>query len=510
MQDLSAKRGLISGMESAQFREVSSRMIRTISEYWEGIESRPPLSKSQPGDVLRALPERPPEKGLGDSAASWDSIFSDINSIIMPGLTHWQHPNFYAFFSANASGPAVLGELLSAGLGVQGMLWATSPACTELEQRMLNWLALALGLPEHFLFESPASSENSSTHSGGGGVIEGTASESTLAALLAARQRLRSHGVDVKRAQLKVYASTQAHSSVIKAAMIAGLADGPDDTSAITLIPTDDQFRLDPATLAKAINADLAAGHVPCMICATMGTTGVTAVDPLDQIASTVASCIALKAPVWIHVDAAHSGASLICPEFRWQSRGLECADSFAFNPHKWLLTNFDCGCLWVRERKWLTTALSITPEYLRNAASESGQVVDYRDWQIPLGRRFRALKLWFVMRHYGIDGLQAYIREHVRLAELFESFIQADSKLVQLAPRTVNLVCFGYPDGDKARSMKLLNAINASGKAYLTHTVLPPTSTHPARYALRMAISGTFTQERHVRDTWDVIKSLA
>lgn len=492
-------------MESAQFRELSSRMIDTICAYWQGIESRPPLSMAQPGDVLRALPLQAPEEGLGTTAASWDEIFGDIESIIMPGLTHWQHPNFYAFFSANTSVPAVLGELLSAGLGVQGMLWATSPACTELEQRMLNWLAIALDLPKHFLFDASAPTTTNS----GGGVIEGTASESTLAALLAARQRLRMHGVDVKRATLKVYASTQAHSSVIKAAMIAGLADGPDDTSAIKLIPTDDQFRLDPQFLANAINADIAAGHVPCMVCATIGTTGVTAVDPIDAIAAAIASCKDLSVPLWLHVDAAHSGASLICPEFRWQSRGLECADSFAFNPHKWLLTNFDCGCLWVRERKWLTAALSITPEYLRNAASESGQVVDYRDWQIPLGRRFRALKLWFVMRHYGIQGLQAYIREHVRLAELFESLVRNDSRLAVLAPRTVNLVCFGYPDGDKARGSQLLNAINASGKAYLTHTVIPATSNHPARFALRMAISGTFTQERHVRETWELIKSL-
>jgi len=488
-------------------------MADFIADYWERIESFPVLSQRKPGDILAAIPLHAPQRGLGDAPESWDAIFADIEKTILPGITHWQHPNFYAYFSANISGPAVLAEMLSAGLGVQGMLWATSPACTELEQRMMDWLGDAIGLPPKFLFSSrrrggsAGSGGSGGGGGGGGGVIEGTASESTLAAMLAARDRVRRGGA---KGQYVAYASNQAHSSVVKAAMIAGLANGPDDRTAVRLIDVDDGFRLRPAALANAIREDIEAGRVPFYVCATIGTTGVTAVDPIADIASVLAAANA-PYPIWLHIDAAHSGASLICAEHRWQIKGIEGADSFAFNPHKWLLTNFDCGCFWTADAAALTRALSVTPEYLRNAASDSGDVIDYRDWQIPLGRRFRALKLWFVMRHYGIDGLQAHIRRHVALAQLFEQLVNDDPRFQLAAPRTVNLVCFRLRNASDAANKQLMDTLNATGKAYLTHTVLPRQANAPhGSLVLRMAISGTLTMEHHVRETWALIQLTA
>ncbi len=467
-----------------QFRALAHRAADWIADYWEHVEKRPVLSRVKPGEVISQLPTHAPQTS---NANEWDAIFADLDRIVMPGLTHWQHPNFYAFFSANASGPAVIADFICAGLGVQGMLWATSPACTEVEQRMMDWLGAAIGLPDRFLFQSGGT---------GGGVIAGTASESTLIALLAARARGRT-------GNLVAYASSQAHSSVMKAAMIAGIAKGPDDHAAVRMVPVDKDFRMRPDALEAAIREDLASGKSPFYVCATVGTTGVTAVDPIADIA------LALRrvAPfAWLHVDAAHSGAACICEEHRWMLRGVEHVDSLCFNPHKWLLTNFDCGCLWVARRDDVTRALSISPEYLRNAATESGAVVDYRDWHIPLGRRFRALKLWFVMRHYGLDGLQAYIREHVRLAQLVESWINADPRFVLAAPRIVNLVCFRLREGGDAATKALMDRVNAGGRAYLTHTTIPAVDGEPAHLVIRMAISGTLTQERHVRETWSLI----
>jgi aromatic-L-amino-acid decarboxylase len=316
-----------------------------------------------------------------------------------------------------------------------------------------------------------------------------------------------------------VYTSTQAHSSVIKAAMIAGIARSADDRDALRLIPTDAAFRMDCESLERALREDLAAGKTPCCVVATVGTTGCGAADPIDAAAAAIARAIPdePRRP-WLHVDAAWAGAAAVCPEFRHLLRGVERADSFCFNPHKWLLTNFDCSAMWVRDRAPLLGALSITPEYLRNAASESGAVIDYRDWQIPLGRRFRALKLWFVMRHYGLSGLRGHIRAHVRLGELFESLVRADDRFELAAPRALSLVCFRQvrdaagrplPDPDTA-NRALLDRVNANGRAYLVHTVLPATGDSPARLVLRMAIGGTRTREEHVRAAWDLLRSAA
>lgn len=484
---------------AGDFRNLAAQTAAWLTGYWERVERLPVRSLVQPGDILRALPEHAPETGQPLPA----TLFDDLDRIILPGLTHWQHPSFFAYFPSNISEPAIIGDLLSAGLGVQGMSWVTSPACTELEMRVLDWLGEAIGLPDAFLFSGR-----------GGAVIDGTASEAALGMLLAAKRRaLRALPRDQQRAaaqRLTIYTSTQSHSSIIKAAMIAGLALDSDDRAQLRLIDTDANYAMRPDALADAIRADLAAGLIPCFVCATLGTTSSTANDPLAEIARVVRQA----APsAWLHIDAAHSGAAFICPELRAPLRGVEAFDSFAFNPHKWLLTNFDCNCLWTRSPSDLIDAMTITPEYLRNQATDTGKVVDYRDWHIPLGRRFRSLKLWLVMRHYGLQGLRAHIREDLALAEHFESLVRADPRFEIVTPRTVNLVCFRLaprpgetPAATDSRNKSLLDAVNATGKLFFTHTVLPGISGAPARFVLRMAIGGVRTEERHLREAWHAI----
>lgn len=475
-------------MSPEEFRAWGRRAVDCVADYMQGVEHRPVRSRAAPGEVLRAIPEHAPERG----GVSRDEFFADLERIILPGLTHWQSPNFHAYFPCNASGPGIIGEILAAGLNVNGMLWATSPAATELETRVLDWLAEMLDLPGEFL----------STSGRGGGCIQGTASEGTLVALLAARRRAAR--LSARGAPLTLYSSTQAHSSVIKAAMIAGLADGPEDRTHIRLIGTDQDHAMRAELLREELSRDLAAGKTPCFVCATVGTTSSTAIDPVVDIArvireSGVPAC-------WLHIDAAFAGAACICPEFRGLLSGVEHSDSIVFNPHKWLLTNFDCDCFWTRDRDAVTEALSITPEYLKNQASDAGRVIDYRDWQIPLGRRFRALKLWLVIRHYGVEGLRAYIREHMRLAALFEEWVRSDDRFAIVAPRTVSLICFRLRAEDD-ENKALLERINASGRVYLSHTVLPDEAGKD-RYVLRMAIGASTTEERHVRAAWDLIRA--
>jgi len=485
-------------MTPEEFRELGHRAIDWIAHYMREVDSAPAQPTIQPGEIASKLPDSPPKTGQ-----SWDEIFADLDRVVLPGLTHWQSPNFFGYFPANASGPAILGELISAGLGVQGMLWWTSPACTELETRMLDWLAEAIGLPEAFTSRCET----------GGGVIQSTASEATLVALTAARRRLASHS-DQAGAQgarhdrnesstkrtLTVYCSEQAHSSVDKAAMIAGLG-----RASVRKIATDSSLAMNSDALARAMDDDLAAGLAPTMIVATVGTTSSGATDPLAPIGQ-----IAREQGVWLHVDAAWAGAACVCPEHRWMLAGVELADSFNFNPHKWLLTNFDCSAFWTRDRPSLTTALAITPEYLRNKASESGRVIDYRDWQIPLGRRFRALKLWFVMRHFGLDGLRAHIREHVRLAEWFEAQVRADERFELSAPRSLALICFRLKASDEA-NRALLDRLNATGRIFLTHTTLPDLDRpNEQRVCLRLAIGGGATREPHVSAAWELIRAEA
>jgi aromatic-L-amino-acid decarboxylase len=462
------------------FRRAGHEIIDWIAAYLEDVERYPVLSQARPGEVRAKLPPSPPAEG-----EPFASILRDVDEIILPGVTHWQSPNFFAFFPSNNSYPSILGDLLSSGLGVQGMLWATSPACTELETHVMDWLVDMLALPDHFR----------STGSGGG-VIEDTASTSTLVALLAARERAtagRGNTAGVDAGRLAVYASNQAHSSIEKAVRIAGI--GSDN---LRLIDIDDSFAMRPDILAARIAEDRAAGRTPAFVCATVGTTSSLAIEPLPAIGP-----ICREAGAWLHVDAAMAGTAALCPEFRSIHDGLEFADSYVFNPHKWMLTNFDCSAFFVRDRAALISALSIVPEYLRNQASESGAVIDYRDWQIQLGRRFRALKLWFVIRTYGVSGLREVVRRHVTLATEFAAWVEADPGFELAAPPSLNLVCFRLRSGDEA-TMAILDRLNSSGRLYLTHTKLAN------RVAIRMSIGQRSTERRHVEAAWAAIKSAA
>jgi aromatic-L-amino-acid decarboxylase len=466
-------------MDPEEFRKHGYSVVDWIADYYKRIESLPVLSQAAPGQIRASLPPHAPQHG-----ESFDSILHDVERLILPGITHWQSPNFYAFFPGNASGPAILGDLLSSGLGVQGMLWATSPACTELETLVLDWLVPALGLPEKFLSTST-----------GGGVIQDTASSATLCAILAARERATDYhsnrrGISEK---LCAYTSSQAHSSIEKAIQIAGIG-----RENLRLIEVDTGFAMNADALRRAIEEDRKAGSKPFFVCATVGTTSSNAIDPVPQIGQ-----ICRDHGIWLHVDAAMSGTAALCPEFRHIHDGFEYSDSYCFNPHKWMFTNFDCDCFYVADRKALIQTLSVLPEYLRNKATESGAVIDYRDWQIPLGRRFRSLKLWFVLRHYGIEGLQFHIREHVRLAQMFASWVEQDPRFELAARPPLNLVCFRLKAGDDA-NQRLMDTLNRSGELYLTHTRLND------RLTLRLCVAQTNTAERHVKRAWRLIQEKA
>ena len=461
------------------FRQHGHEVVDWIADYYARIESYPVLSRAEPGQLRASLPSHPPATG-----ELFNAILGDVEKLILPAITHWQSPNFFAFFPANASGPAILGDLLSSGFGLQGMLWATGPACTELETHVLDWLVEMLVLPEKFF--------SSGT---GGGVIQDTASSASLCALLAARERAtgfasNQRGCDGK---LVAYTSSQAHSSIEKDVKIAGI--GLDN---LRLIEVDENFAMRPEALAKQIEQDRRAGLIPCFVCATIGTTSSNAIDPLPEIGR-----ICHDNKLWFHVDAAMSGTAALCPEFRHTHDGVERADSYTFNPHKWMFTNFDCNCFFVADRKSLIQTLSILPEYLRNKATESGAVIDYRDWQIPLGRRFRALKLWFVIRHYGVEGLQYHIRRHVELAQAFASWVKKDERFELAAPVPLNLVCFRHKGGDEV-NQALMDRLNRSGDLYLTHTRLND------RFTLRFCVGQTNTMQRHVERAWRRIQEEA
>ena len=466
-------------MTPEEFRHWGHAVVDWLAAYQQRVETLPVLSTAQPGELRRKLPPHPPQEGEPFSA-----MLADVERLILPGLTHWQSPNFFGFFPANTSAPSILGEMLAAGLGVQGMLWATSPACTELETHVLDWLVEMLGLPARFKSDGP-----------GGGVIQDAASSAVLCALLAARERatkLQSNERGVG-GRLVVYASTQAHSSVEKAVKIAGLG-----RQHLRLIEVDDRFALRADLLEAQMAQDRAVGLVPCFATAAVGTTSSNAIDPLPEMAR-----ICRHYQVWLHVDAAMCGTAALCPEFRSIHQGLEGADSYAFNPHKWMFTNFDCDCFFVADRRALINALSILPEYLRNRASESGAVIDYRDWQVPLGRRFRALKLWFVIRHYGVEGLRQLVRQHVAWAQQFAEWVEATPGFEVAAPAPLNLVCFRHRAGDDF-NRRLLEALNKTGRIYLTHTVLA------GRYTLRFCVGQTHTEARHVEAAWQLIRTTA
>ncbi len=466
-------------MTPDEFRRYGHAVVDWIADYHSRIESFPVLSQMKPGQIRASLPANPPQQG-----EEFERLLKDVELLILPGVTHWQSPNFFAYFPCNASGPGILGDLVSSGLGVQGMLWSTSPACTELETHVMDWLVTMLGLPEKF--------RSSNT---GGGVIQDTASSAALCALLAARERATGYVTNKKGGNGRVvaYASTQTHSSLEKAAMIAGIG-----TENLRLIEVDEHFAMQPEALARQVEADQLAGLVPCFVCATVGTTSSNAMDPIGAIGE-----VCRKNNLWLHVDAAMSGTAMICPEFRHLQTGVEMADSYNFNPHKWMFTNFDCNCFWVADRKALIQTLSILPEYLRNKATESGAVIDYRDWHIQLGRRFRSLKLWFVIRHYGVEGLQHHIREHVRLAQQFADWVRKDDRFEVAAPVPLNLVCFRHKAGEAA-NQGIMDRLNQSGDLFLTHTKLQ------GKLTLRLCVGQTNTKAIHVERAWKRIREEA
>jgi aromatic-L-amino-acid decarboxylase len=467
-------------MDSNEFRRQGHAIVEWIARYYENIEQYPVKSRVRPGEIMKALPELPPS-----GSESFDRFLKDFDEIILPGITHWQSPDFFAYFPANSSPPSVLAEMLTSALGAQCMLWETSPSAAELEERMMGWLRVMTGLPDGFE-----------------GVIQDSASSATLAALITAREKItgfRSNREGLRESgRLRIYVSTQTHSSVEKGAGVAGF--GRDN---MVRVEVRNDFSIDPEALERAIEKDIAAGYIPCCAVATMGTTGTTAVDPLRPVGE-----ICRKHGVWLHVDAALGGTALLLPEMRWMSDGIEYADSFVFNPHKWMFTNFDCSAYFVRDAASLIRTFEILPEYLKTRTR--GQVNDYRDWGIPLGRRFRALKLWAVIRSYGVEGLQSMIREHIRLAKMLAGLIEADNDFELMAPVPLNTVCFRYRPKDMGDeetdrlNEKINHALNDTGKIYLTHTKVH------GRYVLRMVTAQTNVTERHVLQAWELIKECA
>ena len=457
-------------MSPDDFRRYGHELVEWVANYMDSVDERPVVSTVEPGSIRAQLPAAAPEQ-----PEPFEAIVRDLDTVVMPGITHWQSPGWFGYFPANTSPPSILGELVSAGLGVQGMLWATSPAATEIEEVVADWLVDLLGLPEGWKTTGP-----------GGGVIQMSASDSTHTALVVARER---SGGDINR---KVaYASEQAHSSIEKGARVAGFGH-------TRFISVDDNFAMRPDALSAAIEADRAEGLIPVVVVSAVGTTGTTAIDPVRTIGE-----VSRRHGLWHHVDAAYAGTAMICPEFRHYQDGLELVDSYTFNPHKWMFTNFDCSLFYVADRAPLIGALSILPPYLLNKATESGQVIDYRDWHVPLGRRFRALKLWFVLRSYGAEGLRHHVREHVALAADFAARIEQHPRLEKVAPAPFGLVTFRHVDGDAATDA-LAAAINNSGWAYVTPSKLD------GRSFIRVSIGQTNTTVEHVDRLWEMIEAMS
>jgi len=468
-------------ISNAEFRNFGHQFVDWIADYYENIEKYPVKSQVSPGDIFKSLPENPPE-----NSESITEIFKDFQNILIPGVTHWQSPNFFAYFPANSSYPSILAEMLTSSLAAQCMKWETSPAAAELEEKVMNWLKQMLGLPENLF-----------------GVIQDTASTATLCAILTAREKfsdfkINESGFD-KYENFRIYCSKEAHSSIEKAAKIAGFG-----SKNLVKIEVDGQCRLIPEILDQTIRDDLKNGLKPICIVAALGSTGTTAIDPLPEIAK-----ICKTYNTWLHIDAAMAGSALILPEYRWMINGIEQADSFVFNPHKWLFTNFDCSAYFVKDKNALIKTFQVIPEYLKTKSDD--HVNNYCDWGVPLGRRFRALKLWFVIRNFGIQGLQEKLRTHILLANELAKEIENEKDFELLEPVTINLVCFRYKpknlNDENALNIlneELLHKINSTGKIYITHTKIH------GKYSLRMVIAQTYVQQKHVKNAWELIKDIA
>ncbi len=468
-------------MDIENFRRNAHGLVDWMADYLNNIEAYPVRSQVGFNEISERLPLEAPIEG-----EEFQQIFDDFKEIILPGMSHWQHPSFFAYFPANSSPPSVLAEMLTATIGAQCMSWETSPAGTELEHRMMEWLRVLIGLPSQFE-----------------GVIQDSASSATLCAILSARERAtnwqgNSSGLS-GGPKMIIYGSTECHSSVEKNVRIAGLGENN-----FRQVPVTDSFAMDTRALTEAIEVDIAAGRLPICVVAVLGTTSSSAIDPLKEIAN-----ICKRHQVWLHVDAAWAGSALINPEFRWMIEGVEGVDSFVFNPHKWLFTNFDCSAYFVKSPEVLLKTLSILPEYLKSLRGSTER--NYRDWGVPLGRRFRALKLWFVLRSYGIEQLRDMVRTHIKYAQELARLIDLERDFECLAPTPLALVCFRYcPQGQrKSKQLDCLNErlverINSGGGAYITHTRLNGV------FTIRISIGQTRTRWCHVEALWDQIKITA
>ncbi len=467
-------------MTPEEFKKNAHELVEWIARYMEDVENYPVKSQVKPGEIFKKIPDSAPSQ-----PESFQQLFKDFEEIIMPGISHWQSPNFYAYFPANTSPPSVLAEMLTSALAAQCMIWETSPAAAELEEKVMNWLRDLIGLPSYFE-----------------GVIQDSASTATLAAILTARERTTGFRINdegfADSPVIRIYCSEQTHSSVEKAVKIAGIGK-----KNLVKVAVRDDYSLDPVKLKEAIISDIQKGFKPCCAIASLGTTGTTSIDPLKAVGE-----ICSEFKIWLHVDAALGGTALLLPEFQWMLDGKEYIDSFVFNPHKWMFTNFDCTAYFIRDAASLIRTFEILPEYLKTRTR--GNVNDYRDWGIPLGRRFRALKLWFVIRSYGVSGLQEKIRQHVQIAKNLAETISGEPDFEILAPVTINTVCFRYnPGTDNEDTLNRLNErlnheLNDSGKIYISHTVLRK------KYTLRMVTAQTNVTQEHADKAWDLIRSTA
>ncbi|XP_064421984.1 histidine decarboxylase [Latimeria chalumnae] len=470
-------------MESEDYRRRGKELVDYIAKYLTSVKERRVTPDVQPGYMRALLPDRAPTE-----PENWDNIFGDIEKVIMPGVVHWQSPHMHAYFPALTSWPSLLGDMLADAINCLGFTWASSPACTELEMNVMDWLAKMLGLPDHFLHHHPESR--------GGGVLQSTVSESTLISLLAARKakimEMKQSEPDadesVLNARLIAYASNQAHSSVEKAGLISLVK--------MRFLPPDENFSLRGETLKKAIDEDRKQGLVPIFLCATLGTTGVCAFDNLAELGPVCA-----RAGVWLHIDAAYAGTAFLCPEFRQFLNGVEYADSFAFNPSKWMMVHFDCTAFWIKDQCKLQQTFSVDPVYLRHA--NSGTAIDFMHWQIPLSRRFRSLKLWFVIRSFGVKNLQAHVRHGIEMAKYFESLVRSDPNFEIPAKRHLGLVVFRLK-GPNSLTEEFLKEIMKTGSMFL----IPATVSD--KFIIRFTVTSQFTTKEDILRDWNIIQQTA
>ncbi|XP_071945459.1 aromatic-L-amino-acid decarboxylase-like [Antedon mediterranea] len=468
--------------ETNEFRKQGKEMVDNIARYIDTIEERPPLAQVEPGYLSKLIPNAAPQK-----PDKWEDIMKDVEKVIMPGVSHWQSPNFHSYYEAGHSCPSILGDMLSDGIGCLGFSWIASPACTELETIVVDWLGKAIGLPEEFLTEGSGK---------GGGVIQGSASEATLFSLLAAKMKTIRQVLEREPdkdqydvlPKMIAYTSDQAHASVERAALMGSIR--------MRILPSDDQHAMRGDTLKKIIEEDKAKGLLPFFVCATLGTTGCCSFDNLQELGE-----ICEKENIWMHVDAAYAGTAFLCPEFRYLLKGVNYATSFNFNPHKMMRVNFDCSALWVKDEDDLVHAFYIDPTYLKH--KHQGAVKDFRHWQIPFGRRFRSLKLWFVLRMFGIEQLQSHVRKQVQLAHDFEKLVLSDSRFEIVNRIVLGLVCIRLKESDELNNA-LLEKINASGKIHMLSSDLK------GKAVLRFAICGASTENKHIQYAWNVIRSIA